>query len=102
MNRTLTLTLALAAGLLGGTLSRYVTPTIVLAQAQSAAPKEIRAQRFTVVDEHGAVLGVFGIDSPAPIDGVKQKGNATLRLFDDSGREIFRAGPPFNRLVGQK
>jgi hypothetical protein len=49
-----------------------------------------------------ALLGVFGIESPAPIDGVMQKGNPTIKLFDDSGREIYRAGPPFNRLVGQK
>jgi hypothetical protein len=54
MNQTLTLTLALAAVLLGGTFSRYVTPTTtVFAQAQLPAPKEIRAQRFTLVDERG-------------------------------------------------
>ena len=47
MNRTLTVTLSLAAGLLGGTLSRYVNPTTVFAQVQSTAPTEIRAQRFT-------------------------------------------------------
>jgi hypothetical protein len=104
MNRTLTVSLALAAGLLGGTLSGYVTPATVLAQAQPAVPNEIRAQRFTLVDEYGAILGVFGIDNPpvATVDGVKQKGNATLRLFDSSGRETFRAGPPTTRLVGQK
>jgi hypothetical protein len=98
MNRAaLTLTLALAAGLLGGTLSRYVTPTTVLAQDQSTAPREIRAQRFTLVDEHGTVLGVFGLDSP------EQGSNPTIRLFEESGREVFRAGPPSNRpLIGQK
>jgi hypothetical protein len=93
MNRTLTITLALASGLLGGTLSRYLTPTTVLAQVQSTTPKEIRAQRFTLVNEHGIVLGVFGTD---------ESSNATIRLFDDGGREIFRAGPPFARPVAQK
>jgi hypothetical protein len=73
--------------------SRYVTPTTVLAQVQLTALKEIRAQRFTLVNEHGDVLGVFGID---------ESSNATIKLFDDSGREIFRAGPPFARPVAQK
>jgi hypothetical protein len=95
MNRTLTLILALAAGLLGGTLSRYVTPTTVLAQGRSTAPKEMRAQRFTLVNERGIVLGVFGLDSP------EQGSNPTIRLFDENGREIFRAGPPSSRPAGQ-
>jgi hypothetical protein len=95
MNRTLSLALAFAAGVFGGTLSGYITPTTVLARADSTAPKDIRAQRFTLVNEHGAVVGVLGID-----DSVE--GAATLRLFDDQGHEIFRAGPPTNRLVGQK
>jgi hypothetical protein len=99
MNRVM---LALAAGLLGGALSHYVTPTTMLAQAQSTAPKEIRAQRFTLVNEHGAVLGVFGIDKSTEVEGLKQGGEPTLRLFDETGREIFRAGPPSNRLIGQK
>lgn len=99
MNRAaLTLALALGAGLLGGMLSRYVTPTTVLAQDRLTAPKEMRAQRFTLVNERGTVLGVFGLDSP------EQGSNPTIRLFDESGREIFRAGPPSNRpaFIGQK
>ena len=97
MNRaTLTLPLALCAGLLGGMVSRYVTPTTVLAQDRSMAPKEIRAQRFTLVNERGTVLGVFGFDSP------ERGNNPTLRLFDESGHEVFRAGPPYNRLVDKK
>jgi len=59
MNRILTVTLALAAGLFGGLLSRYVTPVSVHAQTQTAAPREIRAQRFTLVNADGVVLGVF-------------------------------------------
>jgi len=96
--RVLTLALALGAGLLGGMLSRHVTPITVLAQDRSTAPKDIRAQRFTLVNEQGIVLGVFGLDSP------EQGSNPTIRLFDESGREIFRAGPPSNRpaFIGQK
>jgi hypothetical protein len=92
-NRALTLALAFAAGLLAGTLSRYVTPTTVFAQAQSTAPKDIRAQRFSLVDEHGTVRGIFAVEND---------GNATIKLFDGSGREVFSAGPPSGRLVGQK
>jgi hypothetical protein len=104
MNRILTLTLSLAAGLLGGTLSRCVTPTTVFAQAQLTAPKEIRAQRFTLVDENGRTRGVFAIESPAPINGVEIKGggNAIIKLFDNSGREIFHAGPPSTRQLSQR
>jgi len=93
MNRALThRSLALAAGLLGGTLSRYVTPTTVLAQTQSTAPKQIRAQHFILVNEDGIVLGVFAVDSSVTIHGFKQKGsNAPIGSFDDSGREVFRA-----------
>lgn len=40
MNRKLNLSLALTAGLLGGVLSRYVTPLPV--QAQAGPPKEFR------------------------------------------------------------
>ena len=94
MNQTLTLTLALAAGLLGGTFSRYLTPTTVFAQAQLPGPKEIRAQRFTLVDEHGTVRGVFAIDNPA-----QQGGYATIKLFDRAGREVFSTNPARERLV---
>ena len=94
--RVLTLALALGAGVLGGMLSRYVTPVTVLAQDQSSAPKDIRAQRFTLVNEQGIVLGVFGLDRS------KQGSNPAIRLFDESGHEVFRAGPPSNRLVGQR
>ena len=94
--RALTLALALGAGLLGGMLSRYVTPVSVLAQDRSTAPSDIQAQRFTLVNERGIVLGVFGLDNS------KQGSNPTIRLFDESGHEVFRAGPPYNRLVDQK
>jgi hypothetical protein len=97
MNRNLTLILAFAAGLLGGVLSRWITPTPVLAQAQATppasstpVPKEIRAQRFTLVGEDGAVLGTFGNDSMMRerVNG-RLRGNPTIKLFDESGKEIW-------------
>jgi len=103
LNRTLTLTFAFAAGLLGGSLSHSAVPTVVFAQAQSTAPKEIRAQRFILVDENGTIRGLFAIEPPASPKGLKQKagGDAVVMLYDDAGREVFRAGAPAGRLVGQ-
>jgi hypothetical protein len=103
LNRTLTLILAFAAGLLGGTLSRNGLPTGAFAQAQSTAPKEIRAQRFTLVDETGRMRGVFAIEPLSSPNGLKEKadGDAVITLYDGGGREIFRAGAPSGRLVGQ-
>jgi hypothetical protein len=118
IKRTLTLTLSLAAGLLGGTLSRYVNPTTMFAQAQSTAPKEIRAQRFTLVDENGKVRGVFAIENLPPVNVVdmekgagnavtkqveiKGAGEAVIKLFDPSGQEIFIAGSPSMRSLSQR
>ncbi len=82
MNRTRHLTLvALAAGLLGGLLSCYLTPTPVFAQAQAPAPREVRAQRFVLVNKQGAPLGRIGFDS----DGLPN-----ITLVDENGRTIWR------------
>jgi hypothetical protein len=62
MNRILTLALALSAGLIGGLLSRYIAPASVHAQAQTIAPKDVRAQSFVLVDEKGVPRGIFGIE----------------------------------------
>ena len=96
LNPRLTLTLSLAAGLLGGLLSRYVTPTN--AQAQAAAPAEIRAQKFTLVDQNGTVCGVFAVvDNP-----LRKGGNPVIQLLDIGGREVWSTSPPLEKLVGQK
>jgi hypothetical protein len=108
MTRNLNLTLAFAAGLLGGGFSRWFVPTpVVLAQAPAptpvpTAPKEIRAQRFTLVGEDGALLGTFGIDQGTMRVNGKLRGNPTIRLFDQSGREIWSAGgSPLRTLSGR-
>ena len=83
MNRKLNLGLALAAGLLGGWLSQYVSlrpapwriPT-VHAQAPNAATREVRAQTFVVVNEQGATVGIFGAE---------KDGTASIRLYDQQG-----------------
>ena len=83
MNRKLNLILALAAGLLGGLLSRYVAPMPVHAQAQTAAPKEIRAQSFVLVNAQGVALGLMGFDP---------QGRPVIKLVDERGRTLFSAG----------
>ena len=80
MNRTMHITLALAAGLVGGLLSRYLTPTPVFAQTQNSAPREVRAQSFLLVNKQGLSLGRMGFDSD---------GHPNITLIDEDGRTIW-------------
>ena len=84
MNRKFNLTLALIAGLVGGFASRYLTPTSVFAQAQAPIPKEIKAQKFVIVNEDGKPLGVFGFD---------RNGTPMVKLTDENGRTIWSTQP---------
>lgn len=87
MNRALNLTLALTAGMLGGLLSHYLAPISVHAQAQPAAPKDIRAQSFVVVDVNNNVVGTFRASEG------RQPGRApSVVLLDPDGRELWRGG----------
>lgn len=63
MNRKLNLAFAFAAGVFGGMLSHYLAPVVALAQSQTPAPKEIRAQSFVLVDARGVPRGVFAIET---------------------------------------
>jgi len=87
MNRKLNLSLALAAGLLGGVLSRYVTPLPVQAQA-SPPSKELRAQSFVLVDDKNDIVGTFTASTTGPKPGQNQ----TVVLLDRNDKEIWRAG----------
>jgi hypothetical protein len=62
MSSKFTITIALAAGFIGGIASRRLRPSPVYAQAP-APPQEIRAQRFVLVDEAGVARGAFGIET---------------------------------------
>jgi hypothetical protein len=88
-NRNLTVVLALAAGLLGGFLSRYVTVPSVHAQVQPSNTVEIKAQRFSIVDPQGRVIGTFTA-------AVEQRSGRLARpgvtLVDPTGRELWSAG----------
>jgi hypothetical protein len=91
MNRTLTLALAVAAGLFGGLLSRYVALPSVHAQAQAQNAVEVRAQAFTLVDAQGHAIGTFTFRSePGPFPQFPPL--SRIVLLDPAGREIWAAG----------
>jgi hypothetical protein len=81
MNRKAHLGLSLAAGLLGGVLSHYVSPELVrAAQAAPVAPKEVQAQSFVLVNGDGSPAGLFGFD---------RAGHPNVELFDRTGKVIW-------------
>jgi hypothetical protein len=82
------LTLALAAGFLGGSLSHYLWPAPVQAQAQT--PKELRAQSFILEGPDGKTLGVFSMELPRPGRPDREL-HCAIRLYDQRGREIWRS-----------
>jgi hypothetical protein len=88
MNRKLNLGLSLAAGLLGGFLSHYLSPELVHAQTQVEPPtKEIKAQRFVLVNDNGSPAGLFGFD---------QDGKANVILLDKTGKIVWSASGKAN------
>jgi hypothetical protein len=100
MNKTVTLVLALAAGLIGGLLSRNITLSSVHAQTQTD-PVELRARSFTLVSDQGRVMGTFTAREVFP--NVKIQGDkilpARVVLIDPMGHEIWSAsGDPFKKL----
>jgi len=97
----LNVTLALAAGLLGGFISRNIALPSVHAQAQPATPVEIRAQRFSIVDDQDKVLGTFtyrlseidkqlrALPNRDPKGPLPATGPRSIVLLDPNGREIW-------------
>jgi hypothetical protein len=91
-NRNLTVVLALAAGLLGGFLSRYITVPSVHAQAQPNDAVEIRSQRFTFVDPKGRVIATFTRAIPTQGGYGKTAPRIAITLVDPDGHELWSAG----------
>jgi len=90
MNKS-TIAVALAAGLIGGVISRYAAPAPVHAQqVPTPAPVEVRAQRFVLVNPDGSVAGTFAVEQPKPNEVPFTP--PSIRLLDWSGKEIWRAG----------
>lgn len=84
MSTKFTIMLALAAGFIGGLISRYSGPTSVYAQAPTSQ-QEIRAQKFILVDETGVVRGVFGIEKNEKND---KNGEPAIEILDSNG-DVF-------------
>src|SRR5579862_5653547 len=89
MNSRLTVAIALVAGLLGGSLTRYIAPPVVFAQDQAAISRNIRSQSFTLVDSSDHVMGTFTAE-PGAYVGPKRQMRIVLR--DSAGCEIRSAG----------
>ena len=88
MSTRTTLTLAVAAGFFGGIVSQRIVLTPVFAQAPTPAAKEIRAEKFVIVDVNGLPRGAFGID--------KKDGWPTIEITDAKGHlQWVRWGEPF-------
>jgi hypothetical protein len=81
--------LALIAGLLGGLLTRYLSPPPAFAQNQARVAKEIRAQSFTLVDQTDQTAGTFSIVPGVPGSPINR---TRIVLRDSTGREIWSAG----------
>jgi hypothetical protein len=77
MGTKATVVLAFAAGLTGGIVSQRIINTPVYAQAPASAAKEIRAEKFVLVDDNGSPRGAFGIRT--------QDGWPTLEITDKDG-----------------
>src|SRR4029077_1093047 len=97
MNKTLSVTLALVAGLLGGLLTRYIAPPAAFAQNQAPVTTEIRAQSFTLVDPADRTVGTFRVEGVPGSDW-----NRRIVLRDSNGHEIWSAGESAIRPVSQR
>ena len=99
MNKTLTVTLALVAGFVGGLLMRYIVPPVALAQNQAPITKEIRAQSFTLVDPSDHTIGTFTYEPAPGAFAIRPMTPPRIVLRDSGGRELWSAGgTAFHRL----
>jgi len=76
------LALSFAAGLLGGVLGHYITAIPSVHAESIASVKELRSERFVLINSAGSVLGSLAYEGDRP----------ELRLFDTHGNEIWSAG----------
>jgi hypothetical protein len=71
--------LSIAAGFAGGMLSSHLGP--IAAHAQSQALDEIKAQRFTLVNQAGVPMGTFSFDD---------SGRPQIVLRDGLGHDVWK------------
>ena len=106
MNNKSSVFIALAAGLLGGLLTRYIAPTTAFAQNQTSPTTEIRGRSFVLVDAQDNVVGTFASE-PIPPPGMFQGRRpgpepSRIVLRDSNGREIWSAGGNPMRPLSQR
>lgn len=107
MNNKLTIAVALAAGLAGGMLTRFIAPPPVFAQAfQTPGPQppaaqtpaaqtptdEIRAKSFVLVDQANRAVGTFTVDPDFAGGARVGRGMGQVVLKDANGKVVWRAG----------
>jgi hypothetical protein len=90
MKKHLNIVFALAAGLVGGLISRYIAPPVVMAQNQPPFSSEMRAQSFVIVDAMGKTIATFAFGRTANAGRPSAGGIVVLR--DADGHEIWSAG----------
>ncbi len=90
MNKTLTVVPAIAAGFLGGIVTRYVAPPAAFAQTQAPATKEVRAESFALVDSSDHTVATFTVESGAGSASNSHSRRVVLR--DAHGHTIWSAG----------
>jgi hypothetical protein len=93
MNTRATVIIAFAAGLTGGVVSQRVISTPVYATPLSET-KEVRAEKFVLVDHNGSPWGAFGIGAKDgwPTLEVKGKNGRLYRVPWDDAK--FGVGNP--------
>lgn len=92
MHRLLNVTLAVAAGLVGGLVPHSFAPAMV--HAQTGPPAKIQSQSFVIVDPNGVPIGTF-TSSPSP-------NGPAIVLLDRNGREVWRGGSAVIRPLTQR
>jgi len=105
MDNRLVIAVALAAGLAGGMLTRYIAPPTAFAQAPAAPPQtpataELRARSFVLVDQFNDSVGTFTAEPMTGNDARTSPGPAPLQrgalarivLRDAYGHQIWSAG----------
>jgi hypothetical protein len=87
MNTRATVVLAFAAGLTGGIVSQRIINTPIYAQVPTPTTREIRAEKFVLVDDNGLPRGAFGIgtkDGWPTLEVTDKKGYLWRARLDDS------------------
>ncbi|MEO8127374.1 MAG: hypothetical protein ABI822_09800 [Bryobacteraceae bacterium] len=94
----MTIATAIAAGIVGGMITRYIGPPSAFAQTPAPVTNEIRAQSFALVDDMNQTVGTFKV-----VDGgMANRDEVRIVLRDSTGKEIWSAGGSQYRKLSVK